>query len=309
MVENIEVSYNVIQHGSPSYCLTTDASLAGWGAVFQEIKTGGRWSELEKQLHINTLELKAVLFGLKSFCSNLKDCPLRVRIDNSTAVCYINNMGGTVSTACNLISKEIWSWCIAKGIWLSAAHLPGSKNVLADQASRQFNDTTEWMLDKSVFCKLTEIWGEPQLDIFASRLNTQCKNYISWKPDPGALFIDAFTINWSHSKNYLSPPFTLVNRCLQKIALEGVKAIIVVPLWPNQTWFSLLMQMVFHQPLILPRNCLSLPGKASAVPPTNLWLVACFVTGSNLESKVFQMRLPESLPAAGNELYMPSHLP
>ena len=94
--------------------------------------TGGRWT-VERELKINALELKAVQFGLKSLCKSKFDVHIRLRIDNVTAVTYINNMGGTKSRICNLIANEIWTSSIDRNIWLSGEHLPGSKNVLVDE--------------------------------------------------------------------------------------------------------------------------------------------------------------------------------
>ena len=42
------------------------------------------WSPLEKQKHINELELLAVYFGLKSFLFLLKGKHVRIKSDNST---------------------------------------------------------------------------------------------------------------------------------------------------------------------------------------------------------------------------------
>ena len=96
--------------------------------------------------HINHLELKAVLFGLRSLCTDVTDTHIKVLVDNSTAVCYINEQGGTVSDVCDRIAIEIWKWCDSKRNWLTAAHIPGLLNVEADEASRKFNDRTEWEL-------------------------------------------------------------------------------------------------------------------------------------------------------------------
>ena len=134
-------------------------SKAGWGAVTKDTKTVGRWTPVESELNINALELKSVQFGLKSLCKSR--IPIRLRIDNLTAVTYINNMGGTKFRICNLIANEIWTWSIDRNIWLSAEDLPGSKNVLADEQSRVFDDTTEWMINKCVFLELVKIFGSP----------------------------------------------------------------------------------------------------------------------------------------------------
>jgi len=74
--------------------------------------------------------------------------------------------------------------------------LPGCENTEADTESRQFNDRTEWMLDPDIYKQITIKFGEPVIDLFASRLNTQCKAYASWRPDPEALFVDAISVNW-----------------------------------------------------------------------------------------------------------------
>ena len=45
----------------------TDASNKGWGAHLEQTSTKGLWSDREKRLHINFLELKAVSLALQSF--------------------------------------------------------------------------------------------------------------------------------------------------------------------------------------------------------------------------------------------------
>ena len=44
-------------------------------------------------------------------------------------------------------------------ITLSAEHLPGSKNLLADSASRVFDNSTEWSLRSGVYTRLSEKLG------------------------------------------------------------------------------------------------------------------------------------------------------
>ena len=63
-------------------------------------------------------------------------------------------MGGIKSPACNEVVVEIWKICIAKNNFLLVEHLPGTSNLVADKASREFVDGIEWSLDTSVFDKL-----------------------------------------------------------------------------------------------------------------------------------------------------------
>ena len=67
------------------------------------------------------LELKAGLFALKSFASNMRNIHLRLMMDNTTAVGCVNKMGTSHSVLCNEVTKEIWFFCVNRGIWLSAA--------------------------------------------------------------------------------------------------------------------------------------------------------------------------------------------
>ena len=47
-------------------------------------------------------------------------------------------MGGIRSDLCDDIAFDIWQWAAEQQIWVSAAHIPGSENVLADKNSRIF---------------------------------------------------------------------------------------------------------------------------------------------------------------------------
>lgn len=221
--------------------ITTDASKAGWGAVSPLGKTNGRWNFIEKDLHINVLELMAVWFGLKSF---IKTQGLNVRIlsDNSTTVSYINKKGGVHSRACLKVSQDIWNFAEQYKLNLIAAHIPGKHNRLADMYSRKFKENTEWELNQDIFRFIVSKWGKPVVDLFASRLNSKCKVYMAWKPDPYASHIDAFSINWHFSFTYAFPPFCLVSRVWRKMLTEGVHGILVAPHWPGQPWFAALTQ-------------------------------------------------------------------
>ena len=91
---------------------------------------------------------------------------------------------------------------------------------MADRASREFTDNTDWFLEASAFNKLVDKWGQPAVDMFASRLNYKVRNYVAWKPDPSASAIDAFTIGWA---NYdlicCFSPFSLIGKVLKKFKI------------------------------------------------------------------------------------------
>lgn len=52
-VKSIETSKKPISQGNPDITIHPDASLAGWGAHYDNQTTGGRWSTVETECHIN----------------------------------------------------------------------------------------------------------------------------------------------------------------------------------------------------------------------------------------------------------------
>ena len=98
---------------------------------------------------------------------------------------YINGLGGK-TPRCNAVARQIWLWCQKHNNWLTATHLPGLLNTHADLESRSIHDNTEWKLNTILFDKICQKWGKPEIDLFASRLNCQLDEFMSWKPDPSA---------------------------------------------------------------------------------------------------------------------------
>ena len=126
----------------PSVTIQSDASTAGWGAALLGQSTAGRWSIVEQQ-HINVLELRAAVFGLKAFCSEMQNIHVKLEIDNTTAIAYITHMRHSKSEELNQLTFELWAWCRMHNVWVTAAHIPEVHNVIADRCSRRFQDEYE----------------------------------------------------------------------------------------------------------------------------------------------------------------------
>ena len=141
----------------------TDASLEGWGAVSNSHKIGGRWNDIERGCHINVLELLAILLALKALFKLDLVKHVRVRTDSMTAVCYLNNMGGSKSLKCHQVVEDIWLYAVSRGFIVSAEHLPGIDNTLADKESRVFHDDTEWTLKNNILIILWKSMGNQKL--------------------------------------------------------------------------------------------------------------------------------------------------
>ncbi|XP_050512905.1 uncharacterized protein LOC126888594 [Diabrotica virgifera virgifera] len=236
-----------------SFCLEifSDASLTGWGIYQKDSRCSyGFWSEAEAHFHINYLELLALFFGLKCYAGHLKDCHILCRVDNTTAMAYVNRMGSIQHPNLNALAREIWQWCEQKNIYIRAAYIPSVDNVEADIASRQLKIETEWSLSNYAFHKIVETFGVPTIDLFASRLNKKCKRFVSWLRDPEACSVDAFTICSQGLEFYAFPPFSLVLKVLQKIVCDQAEGIVVAPFWPSQPWYPLFLSLLNSSPAI-----------------------------------------------------------
>ena len=117
---------------NPQVITQTYASLTRWGAVYNGVPTSGQWSEEERTLHINVLELLAIKLALVSFTKWKKVKAIHFQKDNKAALSYLLKMGGTKNEHIRLI-KEIWHYLLNHNMAITAEYLPSVLNIVADR--------------------------------------------------------------------------------------------------------------------------------------------------------------------------------
>lgn len=270
--------------------LFSDASETGWGAFNNKEAIHGFWDQSESREHINYLELKATFNGIKSFAKNFQNCNILLRIDNTTAIAYINKMGGTRYKKLNEISNSLWKWCENKNIWLFASYINSKDNVIADRESRISNIDTEYSLSDKAYEKICSKFGYSEIDLFASSSNKKCQKFVSWKKDPDSFKVDAFTLSWENLQFYAFPPFALIPKIINKIISDNALGILVVPMWQGQTWYPLFEQLLVEEPLILKpnKNLLLSPFRKPHPLWPKLTLVAGKLSGTPFYKEIHQ---------------------
>ena len=212
----------------------TDASVQGWGAHCAHMTAQGIWSTQQSKLHINVVELKAVLLALKTFVPQLsfQQRIIQVASDNTTVCAYINKQGGTRSWDMFALTWHLFAFCQKNKVVLSARHVPGVMNLVADQLLRSHQILhTEWSLNPQVFRWLSQIDFHPQIDLFATRFNHKLPLYVSPVPDPQALAVDALEMSWSGLLLYSFPPTALCRIVARKfINSQSCRMLLVAPL-------------------------------------------------------------------------------
>ena len=98
----------------------------GWGAACQGTLTGG---QQEKCLH-----------SCENVTEGQEDKRVLLLLDNQTALSYMNNLDGTVSTQATTMARDLWLWCLQRDILLTAQHLPGVGKMKADTELRVMRD-------------------------------------------------------------------------------------------------------------------------------------------------------------------------
>ena len=221
----------------------------------------------------------------------MTDSHIRIMTDNTTTVSCLNKMGSK-SAVLNDLTCTLWKWCAERKLWLSAAHIPGVANVEVDKLSRDLHLDTERKLNSQLLKEvLTVLETQPTDDLFASRTNTQFPLYVSYLPDPGVYAVDAFSLHWGDLTFYCFPPFSILPRVLRKIREERVTGIVIAPLWKNQAFWPMLMNMLTARPVPLSarEELLSQPCNENLKHPRRkqLALLICKVSGTDSEVKDF----------------------
>jgi hypothetical protein len=268
----------------PSTTLTTDASLQGWGAIWGEEKIFGAWEEVEDR--IDELELLTVLLALQTWDLAQRHDTILLRCDNTVAVAYVNHKGGRIERL-NEIAQKIWCHLENHGSFMIAAYIATDVNP-ADALTRgvvsnvqlkdievQLNpDSFRFLMTQGPFC--------PNIDWFASSMNAQLDRFYSWKPEPAAEGIDAFSFFWGMEPGYIFPPFCLIPRILQKVMVDQAKILLIHPDWPGALWAPTLEKITTTRVhLASSSNLLRYPNNPNLRHPMkSLRLVASWLDGA-----------------------------
>ena len=108
-----------------------------------------------------------------------------------------------------LSARKLFQLANSLNISLQASYFPGALNVVADMYSRAGQVLkTEWTVTDETFDWISlNLFGQPQLDLFANRYTTKLDCYGSPCPDLMAYLVDALSADWpKYMILYAFPP-------------------------------------------------------------------------------------------------------
>ena len=243
-----------LNNSKPSVTLNTDSSGFSWGSDLNDgsKQAQGLFTPAQKKHSINTKELMAIFYAIKSFRHELTAKHVQVLTDNTTALSCILKKGSQHEFR-DILTRKIFHIVHKNDMQISVGFVPGKANKNADRSSRLFNRMTEWSLSQKSM-QLIHKYYDFNIDLFASYLNKKHTHFVSWKHDPDASYVNAFFIDWSQFQPFIFSPFSVIHRVLRKILQDDVaKAICIFPYFPTAVWFPQMMKTCIENPLLLPR--------------------------------------------------------
>lgn len=170
-----------------------------------------------------------------------------------------------------------------KCVLLTAGYINTKQNVVADRLSRDRSSNSDFLLSEKYFHKVCKKFWVPGIDLFASHVTSKCAVFYSFKPDPYAIGVDAFTFTWE-DRSYAFPPYNLLSKVLNKIKRDGCNVLVIAPFWKTQPWFPLYKKMAISEIIILGPNKTLLfdPYRNNYVSPNKkLSLMAAVLSGKS----------------------------
>ena len=162
----------------------------------------------EKLMRINVLELKKILLILKSFVKTSHK-HIKIMSDNTTAIQCITKMGTSYSMECHHQLLKIQEWTTIHKNHLLAAHIPRMLNGCPNQSFRIWN----------------YLCFKPEIDLFATNINTQFGKYAVFRSDLEEMYIDAFSIDWSDLNFYAFSPVLVTAKVLSKVKQDSARVL------------------------------------------------------------------------------------
>ena len=234
----------------------TDASGSiGWGATFNDLFIQGTWEPGQMEEHINWKELFVVTHCLRHWGSLVQGQAVLVRMDNTTAIHYVNYGSGRIppltALARSIKAEEAHLRCLLLGL-----HVRGTENQLADALSLyrvamcRLDPFPERRLRSEWFSRIRRTCGDFDVDMMASAdgHNALCDAYCS--PANSAFELPLLVEN-----QWWFPPTDVVELALRHI-LDARKrgwqgaASILIPDPAVRRWHKLTRD--FSKALIIP---------------------------------------------------------
>ena len=117
------------------------------------------------------------------------------------------------------IDADEWEAAIYRGLEKRTADLKAEQERRAKAAAAADEEFSAEFLSaaRKVFEMIDRRYGPHSVDLFTTRDNQLLDRYVSWRPDPSAVAVDAFLFPLKGENPYCFPPVTCIPRLLREV--------------------------------------------------------------------------------------------
>ncbi len=225
----------------------------------------GSWDADLLPLHINFKELRAVHRSLQAWRADLQGHRVLLFCDN-TAVVQLLRKGTSRSALLMAELRQVWQLLHDMQVELVPVYIASGDNP-ADFPSR-YSMSAEWTFRPGMRAQLHRLSQRAySLDPFATRATAMAPTFCSLQAEEHTIANDGMCVSWKRQHLFLNPPWDLIPKVLLKIVADRASGVLIVPRWPSQAWWPLLLRLRaqwVHLPA--PRHCV-LPLTRHRVDP------------------------------------------
>ena len=222
---------NPSPHVSGRVHIFTDDSTQGWGAHMGDSQISGTWTHTDRKLHINCLELKAVIHApgppgydrYGQFDSSFiyqqarrDPFPHLATFDSRTSPLVRGSEHNNLSKAYPTLSEH------------DSRPPISSKSANIDRVVPSPRNREKYLM----------VCGTPEVDMFATVSNSHLPRFMSPILEPRALAVDTLSQDWQGRSMYMFPPFPAHQSHSEAPVHQVAEVILLAPWWPKQSWFS-----------------------------------------------------------------------
>ena len=213
---------------------------------------------------------------------NLNNITIRLFIDNSSALSYLQRLKGGRKPRLNKTILPLYHLMKSRKIMLQAMYIESASNVIADSLSRESRDRNDYTLSTSATHKLWKIIGwTPTIDLTATKANRKVKRFVSRFPHPESTHVDVLsltTLQIAGENAWTNPPWCIIPQLLKKIQqwqtewqcsstpLPPFRILMVHPSSPSRPWQSHLRKLATQTLPIAPHHGLFTNCMGEAMP-------------------------------------------
>ena len=239
---------NVAQINHKKFCtdhschsiVFSDASSTGYGGYIVENPLSvahGMWSETERTQSSTWRELVAVSRVLSSLVPFLHSKHVKWFSDNKNVAIIVEK--GSMKSNLQEIALDIFTLCLKNNVSLSVEWIPRTENDRADHISRII-DHDDWGISQNLFEYIDALWGPHEIDFFATDYNAKLPVFYSRFWMPGAIGIDAFTVDWYGVNGWFVPPVCIVAKVIQYMKQCRAYGTVVLPCWQSASFWPMI---------------------------------------------------------------------